>query len=158
MNPRALCSNPTCDPHTARFIGADGTLIRHFLLRLASTIGPLPVRMVPSSVETALMLALVFAALPQTGLMPAGFTAVELSAVTRLADEERHSTAFVATETPVKNDRFGSHLDSARRWTTAAGSCEARPTCTGAAPSGAIQTPEPRPFPAAGVRYSHPDN
>lgn len=125
MNPRALCSNPTCDPHTARFIGADGTLIRHFLLRLASTISPLPVRMIPSSVETALMLAVVFAALPQTGLMPARFTAVALSAVTRLADEERHSTAFVATETLVNNDRFSSHLDSARRWTTAAGSCEA---------------------------------
>jgi len=31
--------------------------------------------------------------------------------VTRLADEERHPTAFVAAEKPEKNDRFGGHSE-----------------------------------------------
>ena len=64
MNHRVQYSNPFGDTHTARITGADGTLIRHFLVGLASTMSPLPVRMISSSVEASLMLTVVFATLP----------------------------------------------------------------------------------------------
>ena len=100
MNHRAQYSNPFGNSHIARITRADGTLIRHFLVRLASAMSPLPVRMISSSVGALLVFAVVLATLLETGLMRAPSTAVALSAVARHADKERLSAVFLVTKTP----------------------------------------------------------
>ena len=85
-------------------------MLRHYSHRLAQTISLLPSRVESSCVETVLVVSAIFALVLSTGLFTASWTAVTLSVVTRLADEERHPTAFVAAEKPEKNDRFGGHL------------------------------------------------
>ena len=83
-------------------------MLRHYFRRVAIFL--LPSRVESSCVETFLVISVIFALVLSPGLLTASWTAVTLSAVTRLADEERHPTVFVAAEKPEKNDRFGGHL------------------------------------------------